>query len=254
MAVLDNLVAYWSLEEASGTRNDAHGTSHLTDNNTVTSATGKVGTAADFELSNAEYLEVADNAALSMGDIDFSIACWVNLESKAAPMVIVSKYQGSNLEYQLNYDNGGDVFRFFVASGASFANATSVPTTDFGAPSTSTWYFVTARHDATANTIDIGVNAGTQTSAAYTFGSWDSGSFLRLGGNPDNQWWDGLIDEVGIWKKKLTADEITWLYNAGAGRSYADIVAAASTGQPASKRLSGVIHAVGAQPLGIRRW
>jgi hypothetical protein len=33
---------------------------------------------------------------------------------------------------------------------------------------------------------------------------------------------DGLIDQVGIWKRKLTSDEITYLYNSGNGRSYAD--------------------------------
>lgn len=34
--LLTNLVSYWKLGEVSGTRNDSHGTNHLTDNNTVT--------------------------------------------------------------------------------------------------------------------------------------------------------------------------------------------------------------------------
>lgn len=63
----DNLVAHWKLDESSGTRNDSKGANHLTDNNTVTSAAGKLGDAADFESSNSERLTLADNADMSLG-------------------------------------------------------------------------------------------------------------------------------------------------------------------------------------------
>ena len=36
---------------------------------------------------------------------------------------------------------------------------------------------------------------------------------------------DGRLDQVGVWKRVLTADERTWLYNSGNGRSYTEIVA-----------------------------
>ncbi len=36
---------------------------------------------------------------------------------------------------------------------------------------------------------------------------------------------DGLIDEVAIWARVLTADERTWLYNAGNARAYAAVAA-----------------------------
>jgi hypothetical protein len=39
--------------------------------------------------------------------------------------------------------------------------------------------------------------------------------------------WDGLIDEVGFWKRVLTSAERTELYNSGNGRDYAYITAAA---------------------------
>ncbi len=55
-----NLAAWWSFDEASGARNDSHGSSHLTDNNTVTSAAGKKSNAASFASANAEYLNRSD--------------------------------------------------------------------------------------------------------------------------------------------------------------------------------------------------
>src|SRR5688572_29665368 len=76
-ALLTSLIAHWRLEETSDTRFDAHSTNHLTDNNTVASATGKLGTAASFTAANQESLAIADNAALSMGDLDFTLAGWV---------------------------------------------------------------------------------------------------------------------------------------------------------------------------------
>lgn len=44
MALVDNLISYWSLADV----NDAHGSNHLTNTNTVTFVTGKVGDAANF--------------------------------------------------------------------------------------------------------------------------------------------------------------------------------------------------------------
>ena len=44
MKSIDSLQGFWELlEEASGTRVDAHGANDLTDNNTVLQGTGKVG-------------------------------------------------------------------------------------------------------------------------------------------------------------------------------------------------------------------
>ena len=51
------LLAFWKMAETSGTRYDETANNEdLTDNNTVSYATGKVGNAADFEASNNEYL------------------------------------------------------------------------------------------------------------------------------------------------------------------------------------------------------
>lgn len=229
MPVSTNLVAYYSLEETSGTRNDSKGTNHLTDHNNVGSAAGKVGTAADLEFSSSQYLNVSDSTDLSMGDIDFSLTAWVNLESVGASRVIVSKSDSGgagNVEYMLMYNLGGDKFQFYVSSGSGLANFTNVPATTLGSPSLATWYFIVVRHDAAADTISIQVNNGTIDSTAYTFGSYDSGVSFAIGAWGDGpESFDGLIDEVGVWKKVLTTDESTWLYNSGNGRSYSDIVA-----------------------------
>ena len=44
---------------------------------------------------------------------------------------------------------------------------------------------------------------------------------LRIGHRQDHyNVFDGIIDELGIWNRALSADEVVWLYSAGAGLAY----------------------------------
>jgi hypothetical protein len=86
-----SLVAYWRLDEASGNATDTKGSSTLTDNNTVTSAAGKISTSRQFTAANSEFLSIADNAALSTGNIDFWIGGWIYNDSLSGQRMIASK-------------------------------------------------------------------------------------------------------------------------------------------------------------------
>jgi hypothetical protein len=216
-----SLIAYWKLDEASSTRLDTFGSNHLTDNNTVTQAVGKKGSAAQFTNANDEYLSRADNAALSVGDIDFTFACWVYLDSKTTDRMIISKGEagGATLEYVLRYKFSTDNFQFTGSSdgAGSGTPAAGVFSSSAGSPSIGTWYFVAAWHDSVANTMNIQVNNGTVDSVSFTAGFFNGANEFRIGNhlnNPSNAM-DGRIDEVGFWKKVLTAQERTDLYNGG---------------------------------------
>ena len=227
MALTDNLVGYWKLDEASGTRNDAVGSAHLTDTGTVGSATGKVGTAADVELGN--YLTVADPAALSFpGDTDFTVAAWLQFESKAADeMFAVGKGDGDGAEYGIEWNPGSDRLQFAVYASDGFGTGQSATASTLGSPALATWYYVVGWYDATAEEVRIQVNNGTVDAASYTAGSYNSDAAFTIGSYPAfNLHWDGLIDEVGIWSRVLTTEERTTLYNGGAGLTYPFTVSA----------------------------
>lgn len=216
------LTAYWKMDEASGTRADSgSGSQTLTDNNTVASAAGKISNAGDFEVGNTEYLSHADSATLSLGaDTDFTISAWVNLESKATYMGIVAKGDGSGNgdEYNLFYDTSVDRFKLIVGNGAANQPVTA---NTLGSPALATWYHIVAWHDSTANKIYISVNDQvTPDEAAWAGNTQDTGSVFQIGAYPGpNFYWDGLIDEVGFWKRALTASERTELYGAGSGKT-----------------------------------
>lgn len=223
-ALTDTLESFWSLEEASGTRDDAHGSNDLTDNNTVANAAGKVGNAADLESANSESLTRADNASLSVGNNDFTFCAWAWVEDfdDASEMTIIGKGGENDLPYAVDFDNGDTRFRFRVSSATGFTNLTEVLANNLGEPADLTWYYICAWHDASANTINIQVNDGTVDSQAYASGSYDDGGDFAIGAFPFyGNYWDGLVDQVGFWKRVLTTQERTDLYNAGDGLSYA---------------------------------
>jgi hypothetical protein len=222
-ALLTSLGAHWKMEEASGTRNDSHGTNHLTDNNTVTAAGGKVGTnAAQFTAANLEYFSLADNAALSVGDIDFCFVVWVYLDSKGTNRTILVKGTANTtagLEYRLYFNSVADRFDWDVSNGTTL---TTVRANNLGAPSLATWYQLACWHDSVNNQIGIQGNNGTADTAAHTVGSQDTAGNFRIGARVDSATlhWDGRVDSVSFWKRVLTAGEKTSLYNAGAGLDY----------------------------------
>ena len=218
-----NLVGYFKLEELSGTRFDATGRgNNLTDNNTVTQAAGIVGNAGQFTAANSEYLSIADNADLSVGDIDFTVACWLYFDTNSGTRVALSKGNNdtdNNTAYMIQYVAAPtDRLRFRVGNGT---NNTTVVADTFGAILTATWLFVVAWHDSVADTINIQINNGGANSAARTGGSYDDARAFRIGTDPGDipgDFWDGRIDAVGVWKRVLTAAERTLLYNNGNGR------------------------------------
>jgi hypothetical protein len=228
MAVIDDLKAYYPLDEASGDAIDAHGANDLTDTNTVGAATGKVSGARDFEFTNSERFLTADNTDLSLGsDTAFTWAGWVqNEQDFQSGTAILGKgaTNAAGMAYQLWINGGSFRFEFTVGNGSSSQTVTN--TSVFPTPA-GTWFFIAAWHDPTADKIYLQIDNGTPAEAAWSGGTQDEANNFELGrdSNVIGSHWDGLLDEWGFWKRVLTSDERTWLYNSGSGRSYADIVA-----------------------------
>lgn len=215
------LITYWKLEEASGTRADSEPTTpqDLTDNNTVTQTTGKIGNAAFFTAANSESLTHVDSADLSTGNIDFSVVAWAKFTSLSGSMWFVSQWiaGGNQRAWAINYDATSGRLRFSVSSDGT--TQVHLQADAFGPPATNAWYMIFASHDSVNNTINISVNNGSANSVAHSTGVLDSTGAFNLG-NVGSLYLDGALDECGLWKKVLSAAEVTELYNGGAGKTY----------------------------------
>lgn len=222
-SLLTSLVSYWKLDEASTgvapvTRIDSVTSTgnDLTDNNTTASGVGIIGNCLAPIKLNAETLSRADNASLRIGAGDGTFSFWLQINVLGAFQGILSKDDGgANREYGF-YTDASNVLQWFVntASGIQTRSSTA------GALAINTWYFVVGWHDFTAHTISIQVNDGAiNTLGVNAGGVLTSTATFILAAEAATRF-DGLIDEVGFWKRVLTAAERTSLYNGGAGLSY----------------------------------
>ena len=216
-----NLISWWTLDEATGSFLDSRGSNDTT-TRTCGSATGKIGNAASVGNTTADYAEITSNSTLQTGDIDFTVCCWVYLNSASNYNIFVAKDDGSNRDLLLLCDAPGDggTFRFSVYTPTDIR----VSSTSLGTPSTGTWYFLCAWHDAAADMAYLQVNNGTIDSQATGGSLYPAGyaawTFGQLGGGAYSLTLDGRVDEVGFWKRVLTTGERTALYNAGSGVTY----------------------------------
>ena len=226
------MVSWWELNETSGTRYDAHGSNHLTDVNTVGYDTGKQGNAADFERDNSEYLTYS--GLLGDLDSDFSMSFWVNPET--VPPTVLGIFQFFSW-----WRKSGDDSYFASIMIGYFAGAKQLQIYLVGASAVENYYL----HSMTAGNwyhiafvVDVGTGytlyingTSVRTGSAPTKKTSSPGaasSFFEIGESHNwsdvrlGRYYDGLMDEFGVWSRVLTSDEVTELYNSGNGLSYAD--------------------------------
>ncbi len=228
--LLTGLISYWDMDDSGDPGDDVHGSNNLTEFNGVDTVSGKISNASDFEVNEVDYLYLADNADLSFGNEDFTLAAWVNLEniSGGVALAIMSKGTagGTTGEYYFQWSSSTTYFQFQTVGGAGYTDVVTVNASNFGTPSTATWYYVVAWMDAANDLSGINVCAGgsfgTANTTANTTGAHDAAGVFAIGsGYPHaGTIMDGLIDEGALWSRTLTSPEKTDLCAAGTGLAY----------------------------------
>jgi len=217
------LVAFWEFEETSGVRYDSYASYDLNEYNTVTSATGKQGLAADFEKDNSEYL------SRLVDDVDFdlqgnwTVAFWFKFET--APTSFT--YSPSFLAKETT-NNGWNLRTSYADGKSNWVKNDAVTYDSTTSFASSTWYFLAVTKDTN---IKVYVNGVQQSSTAYTAHTNVNNS-LNVGRSPHytTRYFDGLIDELGFWSSALSSSTVALLYNGGVGVPYeADIPTSTST-------------------------
>lgn len=237
MSFLTNLISYWKLDEASGTRNDSFGSNHLTDNNSLLSTTGKIGNSGNFVLLSTQYLSHASNSDLQMGDIDFTFSAWIYLNSTPLNAAVIVKDSGSPLafDYLIRVDNG--TLNFILSSDGTVGTLTVL---EGGPLSTGQWYFICAWYDSTLDTMYVQINNATPTSKPQTGGGFAGAPLFTIGAgySGTSEFFNGRIDEVGVWKRTLTDSERLALYNSGNGLAFPFLVTPTGFGAESSSSLT----------------
>ena len=173
-ALLTGLLAYWKLDETTGSRVDSVASVALVPGGAITAATGKFNGCPHFDGTAGAYLQGPNTTFAEMGaGVDYTIAAWVQVEDKTTDRTFLSK-AGTGTggteydEYVLNYDHTSTPHQLSYTVQATNASYYTVWAADLGDPAANTWYLVVVWHDITASTINIQVNNGAVNTLAIT--------------------------------------------------------------------------------------
>lgn len=224
------LVGWWQFDEASsGTCSgavliDSSGNGNTgTCNNNPTWTTGALASdpingALSVNSSNSQDVSSATNVGTPA--VGFSISAWFNTASASGTKIVgLENAQtgtgGSGYDRHLYMGTDGKIY-FGVWDGSCHV-VTSLSTLNNGA-----WHHALGTNDGTTSTLYIdGVSQGTTSGGAqtgYAAGYWRIGSY-KLNGwlNGVDGYFNGIIDDVRIYNRVLSASEVSQLYNAGIG-------------------------------------
>jgi len=209
------LTAYWNLDETSGTRYDSVGSNDLTDNNTVTSRTGKNNNAADFDDANSECLNIASVGVDLQPTSSVAISLWVYPDDVVGDKILF--YCQSN--GPLIKLEGSDLFSSLLQSTLEVKAVAGTGVMTSGA-----WQHLAICVDnGVFRLYRNGASVGTPETYNNTLAT---GVSAYVSSNGSAKYHDGGIDEVGFWKDIEFADTAAMdafasaLYNSGSGRFY----------------------------------
>jgi hypothetical protein len=205
------------IRDRSGQGNHGNATTTM---NTQSVTPGLVGQGMSFDGVD-DHVRVTDSSDFSFttgsSDQPFSIASWVR-RTNTGRFVIASKYGGGagSSEYWLTFDN--DPARVYLwlydADFDRFSRYTDATL------SSNEWYHIVATYDGTETSSGIrifvdGVRSDTSQIAFGTYNNMiDTSSDVVLGADTVTNS-EGSLDDVRIYNRELSAQEVQQLYNLG---------------------------------------
>ena len=196
-----NLIGAWGFDEPTGNAVDASGRGHAgTISGATRTAAGRFGGALSFDGVN-DIVTVADTNALDL-TTGMTLEAWVRPTAIGTDWrTVVLKEQPGNLIYSLYAgDSAGRAATHIFTTADRGLSGTSATPVD-------AWTHLAATYDgATMRLFVNGVQAATR---AQTGSIRASTGALRIGGNTIwSEWFAGVIDEVRVYNRALTATEI----------------------------------------------
>jgi hypothetical protein len=233
MTVKDGLVWYWDLDSADASIVDQHSGLSLSRIGTTTTVTGGApdgGNCVSVGNGVGKYRNSSVPKTISYEN-GFSANVWVysTSDSSVGNWLISHRNDASlspnNQYFQVaaRFLGASDVASIPSAGGAVYRSAVASP-----AGVQNQWQMLTVVD--TGTTTHLYRNGVLLASDSTTLSTRDTGAAsFSIGGES----WNSLINSAtthrgrlsmaGVWDRPLTADEITWLYNSGAGRRYASL-------------------------------
>lgn len=228
MALTDNLVSWYNLEDAT----DQHASNNLSDIGTPTYTTGKVNNALTLDGST-DGLKRA--AFFNPGTSDFTVAFWAKIANASTWRFCLGQTltDGTD-EWEFRAQQTTGVMNFHYEDSLT-AGSISI----FGATNIcdNAWHFIVGLRSGTAVQLyvdDMTTTDGSATdSTPYTISNSKEFTMGAAGFSaPYIFWLSGQMDSVGLWTRALSQAERETLYNSGSGVAYSDLTGGGGGGGP----------------------
>lgn len=209
------LVGHWTFDGPDLLNNAADksgqgNTGYLTNFTSTTTTRGKLGQALEFDGSD-DYVQLADNALMLTEDISFGGWAKLNIDAAASNSTAIISWDSGSIEpYNFLYDNAGTETINCNVDDTAAVWITTVP---------HTWTHLFCTFDSSTGVVTLYVDgvvratsdAGTDEISYSGFGS----QTLLIGSDPEFSEFMGAIDDIRVYNRTLSADEISRLYKLG---------------------------------------
>ncbi len=204
-----SLVGWWKFDndilDWSGNRNDGA----CSGSGCPTPTTGKVAGALYFDGIN-DYIDAGNGARLNItGNI--TIETWVKPAKLGTQYIVKKASNGVTNGYELSLASSSSRKAFFRFNQKASANTYRVETVIDYPYNNNTWIYLVGTYNGSQLQIFLNGHLSNSKSGSSSISS--NTNNLTIGGPDDSAFYKGAIDEVRIWNRALTPQEIEAFYN-----------------------------------------
>jgi len=202
------LVAWWKFENLNGTNYtyDSVGNNHGKVYGATFVGSGRIG--HGFEFDGVDDYITADSVTADLENKNMTALFWMKSSEVSGTSFFISFHDNSGSNKLLIGHNLNN--KLSIHNGASWAGTSSVPVID------NTWHFIAVVFDTSADNIDVYIdgNYDFSTSCSNDFVSTDRFTIgMEWDASTPSDFYEGLIDEILIFNRLLSAEEIQAYYN-----------------------------------------
>jgi len=198
-------VAYWNLDETSGDAIDSLNNNDGDVFGATHNVIGRVGTGYRFDGVN-DYIRVSDNNSLDINN-QITISAWINT-TETGTMRIVNKESQSN---------DSDTYLLAIVSNKIWARINGTDgVAGVSNVNNGLWNHIMFTYDGATMSVYLNGKLENSASSSKVISSTDNdlfiGAYQSTAGGTITNYFNGSIDEVGIWNRSLSASEVMELY------------------------------------------
>ena len=207
----EGLVAYYNFTVDYNDSTDLGIYDGVNNNSKVYLADGKIGNSAWFNTIEQSFINVTYNSAFDLEN--FSLSFWFFLnDSVATNQGVLGKFNNEKSSYSYGIRIGFNRQLKFIWHNGTAARDCTLFSGDF--PTLKTWTHIATTYDNSSKNISIFKNGNLVRNCTVDNIAYDLGDFLI---GKDTSFFNGSVDEVGIFNVTLSKNNISDLYRNGVG-------------------------------------